>query len=204
MQNMSATRSNTRSTNRKQSTKPTAAKSSSLPLVLQLAKRHPFFCLFAVWVSFLFFGWLAISGLTYTNPAPLEVVKPEVQAAPFQLSKPINTFGLVMLVASSCAIASFLVAKQLRPVKPAPRRVVKRQVPPQQTRHQSAQSSRPRPSIAQQARTIAQSTPRSNVTAPPAPVRPAVTVLPIEDDSPIEVGNFTLAEILDIRQRVQR
>jgi hypothetical protein len=197
MQNMSATRSASRSTTQKPSAKLTA-----FHLLLHLGKRHPFFCLFTVWSSFLFFGWLALSGLTYTNPAPLESPKPEVQAAPFQLSKPINTFGLVMLVTSSCAITSVLLAKQLRPVKPAPRRVVKRQAALSETVRSRQPVRSARPSIAQQARSISNTVPRPEI-IPPTPTRPVVTVLPIEDESPIEMGDFTLAEILDIRQRVQ-
>ncbi|GAP95804.1 hypothetical protein [Leptolyngbya sp. NIES-2104] len=203
MQNMSATRSNTRSTPRKPSAKLTA-----FHLLLHIAKRHPFFCLFAVWGSFLFFGWLAVSGLTYTNPAPLEVAqspKPEAQAAPFQLSKPVNTFGLVMLVTASCAVTSVLLAKQLRPVKPASRRVVRRQAAPTRETVRSRQPVQsPRPPIAQQARSIANATPRPEVILPPALSRPVVTVLPAEDDTPIEIDDFTLADMLDIRQRVQR
>lgn len=200
MQNMSATRSNARSTTQKPSAKLTA-----FHLLLHIAKRHPFLCLLAVWGSFLFFGWLAVSGLTYTNPAPLESPKPEVQAAPFQLSKPINTFGLVMLVTSSCAITSVLLAKQLRPVKPVARRVVRRQAAPTRETVRSRQPVRSaRPSIAQQARSISNATPRPEVIRPTAPTRPVVTVLPVEDDSPVEVGDFTLADMLDIRQRVQQ
>ncbi|BAU12275.1 hypothetical protein LEP3755_28040 [Leptolyngbya sp. NIES-3755] len=199
MQNMSATRSNTRSTTQKPS-----ANSTAFHLLLHLASRHPFLCLFTVWSSFLFFGWLAISGLTYINPAPLEGAespKPEVQT-PFELSKPINTFGLVLLVTSSCAITSMLLAKQLRPVKSTPRRVVKRQAPPTRETVRSRPPVRSnRPPIAQQARAIAKSAPKPEVIPPPA--RPVVTVLPAEDDSPIQVS-FTLADMLDIRQQAQR
>ncbi|MGG6266944.1 hypothetical protein ACQ4M3_30995 [Leptolyngbya sp. AN03gr2] len=199
MQNMSATRSNKRSTTQKPS-----AKSTAFHLLLHLVNRHPFFCLFTVWSSFLFFGWLALSGLTYTNPAPLEVAespKPEVQATPFQLSKPINTFGLILLVTSSCAITSMLLAKQLRPVKSTPRRVVKRQAPPTRETVQSRPPVRStRPPIAQQARAIAKSAPKPEVISP---ARPVVTVMPAEDDSPIQVS-FTLADMLDIRQQAQR
>lgn len=210
MQNMSATRSSTRSTPRKPSAKRTA-----FHLLLHIANRHPFFCLFAVWGSFLFFGWLAVSGLTYTNPAPLEAAqspKPEAQAAPFQLSKPVNTFGLVMLVTASCAVTSVLLAKQLRPVKPAPRRVVRRQAAPTREMarsHQPVQSPRPPLPLAhasvtaQQARSIANATPRPEVILPPALSRPAVTVLPAEADTPIEMDDFALADMLDIRQRAQ-
>lgn len=195
MQNMSATRSNPRSTTRKPS-----AKSTAFQLLLHLAKRHPFVCLFAVWGSFLFFGWLAFSGLTYTNPAPLEETAPtEVKAAPFELSKPMNTFGLILLVTSSCAITSMLLAKHLRPVKPAPRRAVKRQAPPHPETGQLRQPVRSARSP-MTPRTIAKPTAKPEV-IPPPPARPVMTVLPAEDDSPITWDNFTLAEMLDIRQR---
>ncbi|MER3432669.1 MAG: hypothetical protein C4288_04375 [Leptolyngbya sp. ERB_1_1] len=205
LQNVTASRSTNRAAERKPIAKP-----SNLPFILQFAKRHPFVCLLAVWSSFLFFGWLAISGLTYINPAPLEVVEsphPETTSeSPLELSKPNNTFGLLAIVTVSCAATSVLLARQLRPTKRKPRPTIK---PQAVASNQAARSTRSRPSSAKPIQQINQPVnvkPGTKpVIAPKPPTRPiVVTVLTVEDENPLEMGDVTLAEMLDIRQQVKR
>ncbi|MBW4442910.1 MAG: hypothetical protein KME10_17060 [Plectolyngbya sp. WJT66-NPBG17] len=198
LKTVAAPRSPNRSTERKSHTKLSHAKPSGLRFLLHFAQRHPFICLLAVWSSFLFFGWLAVSGLTYTNPAPVEVAQSPVAESkppsPFEFSKPANTFGLLAIVTASCAVTSVLLARQLRPVKPAPRRAVKRQSAPTPA---TVRSTRPRQSIEK---------PPANVKTaivPKPPTRPSVVTVIIEDENPLEMGDATLADLLDIRQQAR-
>ncbi len=195
LQNVTAPRSTKRTIDRK----PTP-KHSSLRFLLHFVQRHPFICLLAVWSSFLFFGWLAITGLTYINPAPLEVVatpQPSAESqptTPFELSKPANTFGLLAIVTVTCAASSVLLARQLRPVKPAPRRAIKRQPAPTMEALRSPRSPKP----------IAKPHPPTVKPTIAVKPRPPVVAVLTEDETPLEIGNATLADMLDIRQQVRK
>lgn len=152
----------------------------------------------------LFFGWLAIKGLTYINPASLEVAespKPEAAAQPFKIDKPTSSIGLLAIVAASCAATSIMVARQLRPVKPAPRRALKRaQTAPAKEARSLNRNPQPacRPSNLKP--TPAQSAPAA--IASKSPAHPSiVTVLSVEDENPLEIGDATLAEMMDIRKQ---
>lgn len=193
-------------------TKPKSKATKSTPRILfHFVQRHPIILLFAVWGVVIYFGWLAIAGLTYINPAPVEAPKPEAiteAPKPFRIDRPASSFGLLAVVAGSCAVTSVLLARQLRPVKPAPRtsakRVVidpkpKRELRSRQERSRSSANSRKstppiKPVTMSPAQAIAKP-------APKPPVRPpVVTVLPPED-SPFEMSDPSLAEMMDIRRQ---
>jgi hypothetical protein len=182
-------------------------KRSTSRFLLHFAQRHPFICLFATWGAILYFGWLAAKGLSYTNPAPLEPPKPEVTAkAPqpaFRIDTPATSFGLLAIVAGSCAVTSVLLAKQLRPVKSTPKTPVKRVViQPKPARSRSTSSSRRPPMPIPQANMPAPPTRRTAATAKPIPqARPVTTVLRVEEDSPFEMHDPSLAEMMDIRRQ---
>lgn len=218
LQNVTASRSTKRSTKQPPGQKPSAphhkshqkvtAKRSGLQFLLYFAQRHPFVCLFAVWGSMLFFGWLALTGLTHINTAPLEVAKSpqpeavvESERSRSELSKPANTLGLSAIVAASCATASVLLARRLRPAKPPSRRALRRQSArtPETGRTPEAtkRSTRPRRPIVEPAN------------MPPAiPARPptrssAMKVLPNQENL-LDMNDASLADLLDIRQQARR
>lgn len=108
---------------------------ASFRFLLFMTQRHPILFWTGSWLSMVLVSWLAIAALTYTNPAPLEIaespqpeaVAPSPEAEPqFRPSRPTNSLGLLAAVAVSCAATTALLAHQLRPVKPAPKRAIKR------------------------------------------------------------------------------
>ncbi len=151
----------------------------------------------------MFFGWLAITGLTYINPAPLEVAtppSPEVSESPspFRIDKPATSFGILAIVAITCATSSVFLARRLRPVKPAPRRVIKRTQPTETVRSQKDR------------KPINSAIPPANLKPAPTAIAakpkarpPAVTLLSAEEENPLEMGDTNLAEMLDIRQQAK-
>lgn len=167
--------------------KPTAKPPSSLQLLMHFARQHPFISLFAVWIAFLFFGWLAIKGLTYTNPAPLEVIEAPQPAAesPTHSAGASSAIGLLAIVVVTCATSSILISRRLRPAPASPRRIVKRR-----TANSSKRSaSKPANSI------------RSDDT-PSIPSRMSIALL--SDPEKTTTPPLNLAQRLDIRQQERR
>lgn len=160
--------------------------------LLHFAQRHPFLCLFATWGVILYFGWLGVSGLTYTNSAPLESPPAAAAPKPFKIAKPATSFGLLAVVAGSCTVTSVVLARKLRPAKSGAHLPAKRvAIAPKPQRSRPAVGSRPRPA------------PNARATAKPArksAAHPPVTVLSPEDRA-FEMRDPSLAEMMDIRQR---
>lgn len=176
-------------------------KATGLRILLHLTQRHPILFWTGAWLGMVFVSWLAIWGLTYTNPAPLEVAEkpqpevvekkqPETEVQP---RTPATSFGLLAAVAISCAATSVLLARQLSPVKPAPRRFTKR------TRSAAPKTAQPLQFAAQ---------PGSNptiATAPtvsqPEPPTPPVAPMPTAASRATGWEAAKLADMLDIRQQ---
>jgi hypothetical protein len=120
-------------------------------VLLYMTQHHPIIFWTGSWLGMALIAWVAMTGLTYTNTAPLEVAaspEPTTLASPysnsvqrshpsitthsphsepqFQSNKPATSFGLFAAVAASCAAASVLLGRQLRPVKPTSKRGVRR------------------------------------------------------------------------------
>lgn len=187
LQNVTAPRSATRSTRRK----PTAKRPSGLQLLLYFARRHPFITLFAVWIAFLFFGWLAIKGLMYINPAPLEVVEspPPVAESPTHSADSSHVVGLLILVVATCTTSSILISRRLRGAQASPRRIVKRQAPPGSNSRRTASSSKRSPS--KQA-----PRPHQAVSESAAPSKPANST-PFDAIAKIPTRSATIAQLAD-------
>ncbi|MEP0918671.1 hypothetical protein NC981_17720 [Leptolyngbya sp. DQ-M1] len=200
VQNVTAPRS------AKRSRKPTKPPSAGR-LLLHFAQRHPFICLFAVWSSFLFFGWLAVSGLTYTNPAPLEVVEsPQpVVESPANSADSSSAIGLLAIVVATCATSSVLISRRLRSAQQTSRRIIKQQAALSPTSERRASRSQPsargRQSGGQSISVKSASPAHYAATAAKTSTRsPALTLLP--DKTPLESNPpLSLAERLDIRQQ---
>lgn len=186
---------------------PSTAKRSTSRFLLHFAQRHPFICLFATWGAILYFGWLAARGLTYTNSAPLETPKPQATAkapqANSHIPTPASSFGLLAIVAGSCALTSVVLAKQLRPVKSSPKTPARSVViqPKPVKSHDMTSSRRPRMPI-----------PQANLPTPPTRQAAATakatfkrsTPPPIhlsEQENALEMQDPSLAEMLDIRRQ---
>lgn len=191
LQNVTAPRSVPRSTRRK----PTAKRPSGLQLLLYFARRHPFISLFTVWLAFLFFGWLAIKGLIYTNPAPLEVVEPPVAEAPAHSTDSGNAIGLLTIVIVTCATSSIWLSRRLRPVHPPSRRVIRRQPASRPTSKRTTNPTEPFPRVRQPSPATAPA--RSNA-IPKTTTHPAIAP-PVNTGKPI-APPLNLAEKLAIRQ----
>jgi hypothetical protein len=166
-----------------------------LRILLYLTQRHPILFWTGSWLGMVLISWLAISGLTYTNPAPLEegvekpkleVVKPTPPEPQVQPRTPATSFGLLAAVAISCTATSVLLARQLRPVKPAPRRFTRR-----------PSSSTPKPTV--------KPTPNASIAtvAPKPPVAQPENLTPMATPANRSTGweAAKLADMLDIRQK---
>lgn len=178
-------------------------KATGLRILLHLTQRHPILFWTGAWLGMVFVSWLAIWGLTYTNPAPLEVTEkpqPEVvekkqPATEVQPRTPATSFSLLAAVAISCAATSVLLARQLSPVKPAPRRFTKR---PRSASPKTAQSfqtaAKPdsNPTIA--------TAPTPSVSQPEPPIQP-VAPMPTAASHATGWEPAKLADMLDIRQQ---
>ncbi len=114
--------------------KAAVALQNSFRFLLFLAQRYPMLLWTGAWLVLVLVSWLAIAGLTYTNPDPLVVESPQPETAvqpaqpqpEFQPRKPATSLGLIVGVVGICAVTSGLLARQLRPVKPAPSPVLRR------------------------------------------------------------------------------
>lgn len=190
----------------KRSAKPVRRTSppTGFRLLIFWAQRHPFLSLAGVWLTMMLLGWMAIVGLTYTNSAPLEVAAPQPEAQPQRVEphKPATSFGLLVMVTATCAAASVLLARQLRPVKPAPRRAIK-PLPAPTSRSRSPQQSTPTPPpIPQQIPTLQPPpTPIAQPQSRPrAQASPMFTLIPPDEENPLDWGDASLTSI-NLRKR---
>ena len=171
------------------------------PLVA-FVQRYPILVWSGVWVLLALMIWLGVRGLLHVDTLEVESPQPEVvtnipqvpQLEPQLQAKPASSFGLLAAIAVSCGVTSLLLAKQFTPAKPQRKLVLKRQtalvnletVPPSQ----EAESSLTRQSAADAV--SQQSAVKSH---------PTVTVLPPEENHPLDWGNASLAEMMDIRKQ---
>lgn len=187
-------------------------------LFILFTRRHPFLCLTGTWLVMLMLGWVSIRGLVYTDASPLESEKTQaevVAAAPqpqvVQPSQAASSFGMLVILALCCAGATLLLARQLRPVKPtSQRRVLNRSMKfqPQHPAPQPAIAVAPPPPSPPQTQPAPPPAPRPaqpisyQVAKPnPKPAKPKVSVVPSEQEHPLDWREAGLANMMDIRKR---
>ncbi len=152
-------------------------------LLVTFAHSHPFLLWSGVWLLMLLMSWVGVRSLIHIDPAEIETPQPQLAADAPQTpknpqfeAKPASSFGLLAAIALGCGGMSFLLAKQLTPSKPQPRLVT-----------------RPKP------RSAAIATPAQIST--PAHPQPIVTVVPSEEAHPLDWGDASLADMMDIRKQ---
>lgn len=194
--------------------KATIALQTSFRFLVFLAQRHPILLWSGSWLVLVLVSWLAISGLTYTNTAPIAIDSPSPEAVTqptqltqpqrqFQPQKPATSFGLIVGVAGACAMASALLARQLRPAKPASRPVIRRS-----TKATNIAAKAPATSAVVQpivnSTQVASSVSRPEATPPIMPPKIASTSQSAKRTATVvapETRTPTLIELMDIRKQ---
>lgn len=175
---------------------------ASLNSILKLIKRWPWLILPGVWVFLIALTAIALFSLTYTGrvqqeePKPTPVATDNLPETSSQASNPIALW-LLGTATLTCAAGYLVIYKRLnsssRPAKLRER--VKRSFTQGLTRRQ------------QRKRLLQESPPVSTPLEPlppvvpvPTEIEPVVTVVPPEESHPLDSGEESLAEMMDIRK----
>ncbi|HEY9749207.1 MAG TPA: hypothetical protein V6C63_11045 [Allocoleopsis sp.] len=209
-------------------THPQRIQQQLLDTAMQLLQKRPFILWGASLVLVLLMGGIALKGLIY--PGPLEPTEPELVTAPAkpqptQIPEFDSNLWLFGAVALGCAAGSVLISRQLErlgsrsqssPAKPKPRAVTSRltatpQRQPGKATRQSSPSVRRKKAAAAVKRgsapagTVFQAeTTRMRPATYPATsvvIEPVVTVVPEDESHPLDWGEASLAEMMDIRKQ---
>lgn len=181
---------------------------SKLPssnLLVALLKRYPWLLWSGMWVLLLsaaaFISSIAIFSLMHTGRvAHQELPQPTVATEnPAKASQTTSTMFLWVLgaVALTCSAAGYLASQRLnsssssakpdQPVKRSAARIPTRRQRRRRSRHELLPSATPEP---------------KPITPPaPAEIEPVVTVLPPEESHPLDTGEESLVEMMDIRKQ---
>lgn len=160
-------------------------------LLVTLIQRYPLLFWSGIWMFLILVTWVGATALIRIDPLEAEKPQPEVTvaASPSRLpAKPASSFGLLVAIAVSCGATSFLLARQLNGPQPQ-RRVITKTKSPSAPVKQTA--------IAPQMTVVAAQGP----TKPAATNSRSVTVVPPEESHPLDWGNASLAEMMDIRKQ---
>lgn len=168
-----------------------------------VVQRHPILVWSGTWVVLMALCWISITGLLHVDTVEIEQPQPQVVADESQIpqiksrhqAKPASSFGLLAAIAVSCGATSLILAKQFSP-KPSQRRlVIKRPAPVPKAEMATRQPLKAGKSdLTKQAAAVAR---RSS----PVATQPTVTVLPPEENNPLDWGDASLADLMDIRKQ---
>ncbi|KAM3092416.1 hypothetical protein ACKFKG_22340 [Phormidesmis sp. 146-35] len=155
-----------------------------LRILITFADRYPFLLWSGVWLLMVSMSWAGVRSLIHIDLAEVETPQPQLavetpqpsQSPQFE-AKPASSFGLLAAIALGCGGMSFLLARQLTPSKPQPRLVT-----------------RPKPRSTMQIAAPQRSTPAASP-------QPIVTVVPTEEAHPLDWGDASLADMMDIRKQ---
>lgn len=178
-------------------------KPAGLKSILALLNHHPWLIWSGVWVFLLAITAIALFSLTHTGhveqtpePTPVAAEKPAAKSS--QTGNPM-TLWLLGAVALSCAAGSLVIYKRLKnPSWPSQlRKRVKRSsaqvLTRRQQRQQQPQESPPVPTPVVES--------LAPVATAPDETEPMVTVVPPEESHPLDSGEESLAEMMDIRKQ---
>lgn len=180
------------------------AQLATLNFLLKLLKRWPWLVWTGVWAFLLLITAIAIFSLTYTGGVQHKEPEPTPRAAenPAETSSqkgspmPLLLLGAVAL---SCVAGSLVLAKRrLATSSQQPTKLRQRQrssargLTRRQQRKQLLQEPPPIPTPPEE--------PQPPVAPVPAETEPVVTVLPPEESHPLDAGEESLVEMMDIRK----
>lgn len=180
------------------------AQLATLNFLLKLLKRWPWLVWTGVWAFLLLITAIAIFSLTYTvgvqqkepEPTPRAAENPAETSSQTGSPMPLLLLGAVAL---SCVAGSFVIAKRrLATSSQQPTKLRQRQrssvkgLTRRQQRKQLLQESLPVVTPPEE--------PQLPVAAVPAETEPVVTVLPPEESHPLDAGEESLVEMMDIRK----
>lgn len=209
-------------------THPQRIQQQLLDMAMQLIQKRPFILWGASLVLVLLMGGIALKGLIY--PGPLEPTEPELATVPAkpqppQIPEVDSNLWLFGAVALGCAAGSVLISRQLErlgsrsqssPAKPKPRAVTSRlnatpqRQPGKASRHSSPSVRRKKATAsvkqgsAPAATAFQAETTRMRPATYPATsvvIEPVVTVVPEDESHPLDWGEASLAEMMDIRKQ---
>jgi hypothetical protein len=210
--------------------RPSAPAARAIPVVFSLfivfTRRYPFLCLTGVWIVMLMLGWVSVRGIIYTDSSPMEAEKTTADVVANKPPQPLfaqpdqtaSSVGMLIILALCCAGTTLLLARQLRPVKPvAQRRVLQRTAKGQRPTSGQSQTTVVQPLAGQPivqpiAQPVAQSMPQPTAQPTPRAAQPVsyqvgrpqtvqVSVVPPDQEAPMDWGEKGLANLMDIRKR---
>ncbi|MGV0027899.1 hypothetical protein [Phormidesmis priestleyi] len=172
-----------------------------LKLLVTFTHHHPFLLWSGVWLLMVSLTWVGVRSLIHIDPGEVETPQPglvadapQTQKPPQFEAKPASSFGLLVAIALGCGGMSFLLAKQLTPTKPQPRLVTRPKLRSPKVRT-AISSSDPQGVVPKS------QTPILQAAAPVVTRPPTVTVVPSEEAHPLDWGDASLADMMDIRKQ---
>lgn len=183
-------------------TEISARRQRLLSQLVSLVQRYPVLVWSGVWVLLVLMIWLSVAGLLHVDTFEVKQPQPEIVADAPQISqlkprpqaKPASSFGLLAAIAISCGVISLLLAKQFTSAKPQRGLVIKRQKAFDDA--DNAETVAHEPKLAKQAPADGGSRRATAVKT-----QPTVTVLPPEENHPLDWGDASLADRMDIRKQ---
>ncbi len=175
--------------------------------LVAFVQRYPVLLWSGVWVLLVAIIWFSATGLTHVDTFEVEQSQPEIGADASQTAllkprlqaKPASSLGLLMAIAVSCGVTSLLLSKQFTPAKAQRGLVIKRQTAfPDQPLETVAHPPSPSAESKLSRQSAGDAVPRRS---PPVETQPTVTVLPPEENHPLDWGDASLADLMDIRKQ---
>ncbi|PSB18479.1 hypothetical protein C7B65_15410 [Phormidesmis priestleyi ULC007] len=174
--------------------------------LVAFVQRYPVLVWSGVWVLLVLMIWLGVTGLLHVDTVEVEPPQPGIvtdapqipQLKPRLQAKPASSFGLLAAIAVSCGVTSLLLAKQFTSAKPQRGLVIKRQ----KAFADNAEIATHQPPQEVESK-LAKQPPADAVFRRATPVKsqPTVTVLPAEENHPLDWGDASLADRMDIRKQ---
>lgn len=172
--------------------------------LVAIVQRYPVLIWGGAWVMMMALCWISVTGLLHVDTLKVEQPQPQIvtdepqipQLKPRLQAKPASSFGLLAAIAVSCGATSLLLAKQLSPTKSQRGLVIKRPTPVTKAEMATRQPSTEGSALKRQP-------PAEGATRRSSPVatQPTVTVLSPEETHPLDWGEASLADLMDIRKQ---
>ena len=182
-----------------------ARRQGLLSQLVVFVQRRPVLVWSGAWVIMMALCWLSVTGLLHVETFEVEPPQPQIVAdesgipplKPRLQAKPASSFGLLAAIAVSCGATSLLLAKQFSPAKSQRGLVIKR---PNSMSCDKAETHQP---LKKGRSNLAKPTPTEGATQRSSPVaaQPIITVLSPEENHPLDWGDASLADLMDIRNQ---
>jgi hypothetical protein len=166
--------------------------------LVAIVQRYPVLIWSGAWVMMMALCWISVTGLLHVDTVEVERPQPQIvadepqipQLKPRLQAKPASSFGLLAAIAVSCGATSLLLAKQFTPTKPSQRGLVIKR-PNSRSSDEVATHQPPKKGRS----TLVKQTSARVAT------QPIVTVLSPEENHPLDWGDASLADLMDIRKQ---